>query len=624
MLRAQKLFPPATNHQLSLTTVQSRAFQKYCARAQKRRQEAAELRRRHVIFWLALATTIVLGCVAAYAAFRRLLAPAWLLLPILIVCGLLRRIGENSRCYGRVDRMIAYYEGGLARLSGKWRGQGDDGEEFEKEQQGHIYASDLGLFGSGSIFELLCTARTGVGRSTLADWLLHGSSVDVILRRQEAICELSTLIDFQEQWASAGAMLEHADSSALRDWTRTTPARLTPILRVLALLLPAAIAVTLIFAALGVTTQIYLRMAPLLVFLLLEGILAAWYWRRTRTGAAGATLAALELSLIGPWLELMETTALQSPLLISLQSKLKKSPALASREIQRLATLVWLKDLRQSDPGLLLAPFLFGTNVAASIENWRLRNHAEISNWLDALGEFDALLCLARHYFENPSWTFPVFRSGSRSFIEAESVGHPLLDPEARVPCNLALDDSAQLMIVSGSNMSGKSTLLRSVGLNTVLAFAGAPVCASRLELSWMQVACSISVQDSLRENKSRFQAEVERLKNVIDAARKNNLLFLLDEMLGGTNSQDRLFGAKAVIQELLSTGAIGLITTHDLALTEISNNFNNHVRNAHFEEHYQNGQMRFDYILRLGVLSRTNGRNVMAALGLLGDVERT
>lgn len=623
MMRVQELFPPSNKDQLPVSSVQCGASREYCIRAQKRRQELAVLRRRHTLLWLAVAPTIAAGCVAVYAFFAHLLAPGWLLLPILIVYGLLRKITENSRHYAHVDRIVSYCEAGLARLSGKWRGQGNDGQEFEKEQQGHIYASDLGLFGSGSIFELLCTAPTGVGRATLADWLLHGSTIDLVLARQEAVRELSALVDFQEQWASAGASLQESDSSALRDWTQATPAPFTPGLRLVALLLPLAVAFTVVFATLRTTTQIYFWAAPLTVLLLLESIVAALYWRKSRKSAAGATLAALELSLMGPWLELMETAMLQSPLLISLQSKLKKSPISASREIRRLARLVQLKDLRQSDPGLFLAPFLFGTNVAARIEDWRLKNYVEIRSWLDALGEFDALLCLARHHFENPTWSFPVFRSSNKPLLHAESVGHPLLEPEARVPCNVALDVSAQLMIVSGSNMSGKSTLLRSVGLNAVLAFAGAPVCASRFELSWMQVACSISIQDSLQENKSRFQAEVERLKDVIDAARKTGVLFLLDEMLGGTNSQDRLFGARAVIQELLSTGAIGLITTHDLALTEISNGFNSHVRNAHFEEHYEDGQMRFDYILRPGVLSRTNGRNVMAALGLLGDMER-
>ena len=166
--------------------------------------------------------------------------------------------------------------------------------------------------------------------------------------------------------------------------------------------------------------------------------------------------------------------------------------------------------------------------------------------------------------------------------------------------------------------MSGKSTLVRSVGVNAVLAFAGAPVRATRLEISPLQIGCSMAIQDSLLQSKSRFQTEVERLKWILDLSRTNNVLFLLDEMLGGTNSNDRLWGAKAVIEQLAESGAIGLATTHDLALTQIVESLESHAINVHFEEHYENGEMQFDYKMRPGVLTHTNGLNVMAALGLL------
>jgi DNA mismatch repair ATPase MutS len=176
-----------------------------------------------------------------------------------------------------------------------------------------------------------------------------------------------------------------------------------------------------------------------------------------------------------------------------------------------------------------------------------------------------------------------------------------------------------QLVMVSGSNMSGKSTLLRSIGTNSVLALAGAPVRASRLHISALQIGCSIAVHDSLLEAKSQFQSEVERLKWIIALSRTNNVLFLLDEVLGGTNSNDRFVGARTVIHELTGNGgAVGLITTHDLALTNIVKGLDGRAINMHFEEYYDNGEMRFDYRLRPGVLTRTNGLNVMAALGLL------
>jgi DNA mismatch repair ATPase MutS len=172
--------------------------------------------------------------------------------------------------------------------------------------------------------------------------------------------------------------------------------------------------------------------------------------------------------------------------------------------------------------------------------------------------------------------------------------------------------------MVSGSNLSGKSTILRSVGINTVLAAAGAPVCAARLEISPMQIGCSISVHDSLVQGRSRFQAEVERLKWILDLSRAGRLLFLLDEVLGATNSRDRYFGARAVIEQLAGNGALGLVTTHDLALTEMVKTLDSKAVNVHFEEQYVDGEMRFDYRMRSGVLTRTNGLNVMAALGLL------
>ena len=268
---------------------------------------------------------------------------------------------------------------------------------------------------------------------------------------------------------------------------------------------------------------------------------------------------------------------------------------------------------------MLVSPFLWGTNLAILAERWRQKNRPSLDRWLESLGQFEALLCLARYHYENPDHVFAVIKDDSSTLFEAEGMGHPLLDRRACVRCDVQLDaQGTQLIMVSGSNMSGKSTLLRSVGLNAVLAMAGAPVRATRLNMSPLKIGCSIGVQDSLLQAKSRFQAEVERLTLVLDLSRMNNLLFLLDEVLGGTNSADRLFGARALIQQLMASGAVGVVTTHDLALTEMAKDFEGRAINVHFEEHYRDGEMRFDYRMRRGVLARTNGINVMAALGLL------
>jgi hypothetical protein len=358
---------------------------------------------------------------------------------------------------------------------------------------------------------------------------------------------------------------------------------------------------------------------PVVAVLVLEASLAGLYLRKTREIAANMILPSFDLSLLSPLFERLESARFQCTLLKSLQSQLAHRAIPPSRQIRSLSRLAWLMDLRQNDLATILTPVLAGTNLAMRIEDWRRRNHDDLLCWLQALGEFEALLCFARNYYENPDWVFPILRPQARALFHAQKLGHPLLHSTTRVNCDLRIGGEAeQLVIVSGSNMSGKSTLLRSVGSNAVLALAGSPVCATRLEISVLRIACSMSIQDSLRNDRSRFQSEVIRLKKVLDVARAQCTMFLLDEMLGGTNSQDRLYGARALIKQLTGAGAIGMVTTHDLALTEMVAESDGRARNVHFKEHYADGEMRFDHQMLPGVLTRTNGINVMVALGLL------
>jgi DNA mismatch repair ATPase MutS len=348
--------------------------------------------------------------------------------------------------------------------------------------------------------------------------------------------------------------------------------------------------------------------------------LAAFLLKKTRSTAANLVLPSFELQLLGPLLDRFEKLHFECGLLKSLQAQLGASSSLPSKQIRVLHLWAWLLDLRQFEYFALPASLLlWGTNLAICIERWRQRNREGLARWLDSLGQFEALLCLARYCYENPDHTFAVLKPDASPLFQAKALGHPLLDRRSCVPCDIRLDaKGVQLMMVSGSNMSGKSTLLRSVGLNSVLALAGAPVRAAQLQISPLQIGCSISVQDSLLQARSRFQAEVERLKYVLALSLRANVLFLLDEMLGGTNSADRLFGARAVIEQLAASGAVGIVTTHDLALTEVEKVSGGRAINVHFEEQYENDEMRFDYRMRPGVLTRTNGFNVMAALGLL------
>jgi predicted ATPase len=389
---------------------------------------------------------------------------------------------------------------------------------------------------------------------------------------------------------------------------------------VLAVTLPICLIVVSIAVAFGVFGHNWPNIVALIMGL--EALLAALVLRKTRRAARNLVSASFELDLLAPLLARLESEHFHCPLLQSLQSQLTALSGRPSQQIRRLSLWAWLLDLRQIEHfALLSAPLLWGTNLAILIERWRQQNREGLVTWLDSLAQFEALLCFARYYYENPDHTFPLLKSHPSPLFQAKALGHPLLDRQTCVRSNLQLDGQAtQLAMVSGSNMSGKSTLLRSVGINSVLAFAGAPVRAARLHISPFQIGCAIAIHDSLLQSKSKFQAEVERLKWILDLARTGHVLFLLDEMLGGTNSNDRLFGATAVLRQLAEQGAIGLVTTHDLALTEVVNAhaLDGRAINVHFEEHYENGHMQFDYRMRPGVLTRTNGLNVMAALGLL------
>ncbi len=589
----------------------------YACRLSGRQRQLASIRVLHQRLWTYLITAALAGIVAAWAALSsHLVSALWILLPSVVVLSIIQSLTKNARIHSRVQWIVSFYELGVARLHHQWQGRGIGGGQFRPDN--HAYASDLDLFGTGSLFELLCTARTGIGRAVLAKWLLNPAECAEIAERQRAVAELRDQLDLREDWASVeGRTLDQAGAS-VRDWA-DAPAIIFPLYaRTLAIILPICLIVLSLLAGAGVFGHNWTWAVAVPVGL--EALLVALLLKKTRLTAANLVLPSFELALLAPLLDRLETLHFQCPLLKSLQLQLTASSGVPSKQIRLLRLWAWLLDLRQFEYfALPAALILWGTNLAICIERWRQQNRAGLARWLDSLGQFEALLCLARYHYENPDYTFAVLKPGSSPLFEAEALGHPLLDHQTCVRCDMRLDaKGTQLIVVSGSNMSGKSTLLRSVGLNSVLALAGAPVCAARLQISPLQIGCSIAVRDSLLQAKSRFQAEVERLKWILTLSCANNVLFLLDEMLGGTNSADRLFGARAVIEQLAASGAIGLVTTHDLAVTEVVKALDGRAINVHFEEHYENGEMRFDYRMRPGVLTRTNGVNVMAALGLL------
>jgi DNA mismatch repair ATPase MutS len=289
-----------------------------------------------------------------------------------------------------------------------------------------------------------------------------------------------------------------------------------------------------------------------------------------------------------------------------------------SGRIQKLNRLMELLD---SSDHLLVrmigALILWKPQILFAIEKWRRKSGPLLRQWLAALGEFEALSALANYGFEHPADPFPEFSEDSPRF-EGEGLAHPLMSETRAVRNDLLLGGELRVLVISGSNMSGKSTLLRTVGVNAVMAFAGGPVRARRLLLSPLSVGASIRLVDSLQDGVSRFYAEIVRLRKLVDlTAEAVPLLFLLDEFLHGTNSHDRKIGAEAIVRGLVERNAIGLVTTHDLALAHIADVLAPKAANVHFEDQLQEGKMTFDYVMRSGVVNKSNALELMRSIGL-------
>jgi DNA mismatch repair ATPase MutS len=266
---------------------------------------------------------------------------------------------------------------------------------------------------------------------------------------------------------------------------------------------------------------------------------------------------------------------------------------------------------------LILPLFLWTTQLGFAIEAWRCRYGSHVRKWIEIAGEFDALCALAGFAYEHPGYPFPLIDEGE-PYLQGDDLQHPLLPSSRCVPNSVRLGDGLQLLIVSGSNMSGKSTFLRTIGINLVLAQAGAPVAARQFRCSVMMIGATLRTQDSLRAGTSRFYAEVERLNDILNHAQGGNpVLFLLDEILHGTNSHDRVVGAEAILRAMLESKAIGVVTTHDLAIAEIAGRLGHCAANMHFQDRMENGSLVFDYLLHSGVVTRSNAIDLMRAAGL-------
>lgn len=522
----------------------------------------------------------------------------------------------------RAERSVAFYTQGLDRLEERWVERGEPGGAFLQESQraGHPYAVDLDLFGPGSVFALLCTARTSSGRQTLAAWLTTPAPPEEIRARQAAIDELCLRLDLREELAVRGEDTEAGVSpQTLRDWGQAPPHLSGRWVSVVAGILSFSSLAAL--AAWGLTS---IGPVPFMVVSVGQGLFAAAVRQRVGRAIVNIERIGRELRLLSAVLTCFEQEAFTCPWLTRLQASIATNGLPPSRQIARLNRLITLLESRKNQIFVPLAALLlWTTQIAAAIERWRAVSGQPIAHWLRAIGQFESLNALAGYAYEHPTDPFPEFvpqqKDGQRhACFEGTGLGHPLMPEQRCVRNDITLNQSPQALVVSGSNMSGKSTLLRTVGVNAVLALAGAPVRARRLRLSPLTLGASLRIQDSLHAGTSRFYAEVIRVRQLLDgAAGPVPLLFLLDEIFHGTNSHDRQIGAAAVVRSLLERGAIGLVTTHDLALARVADSLSPRVANVCFEDQFEDGDLRFDYRMRTGVVQKSNALALMRSAGL-------
>jgi hypothetical protein len=506
-------------------------------------------------------------------------------------------------------RRVNFYERGLARLDGTWKSSGDHGERFL--DLSHPYARDLDLFGDSSLFQYLNNARTRGGEETLASWLLHAVGSEEIVERQEAVKELASRLDLREQIFTSGEEIRRAvEPRTLIAWGEAAPVLSNHATRV-------ATSTLAFFWLVAVVTWIVTG-EPF--FTLLMSVINFAYahrlYARLNRAAESVESAASELSVMAKLLRIVENGDFESGRLRYLQERLNAFGAPPSESVRRLATLAELIQSRQS---LFLRPLdlvlYWSAQLLFVAEGWQRRHGTHIREWISIVGEVEALSSLAAFAYEHPSYAFPQFASNAPLF-EAEGLSHPLLDQHA-VSNDVRFDGDRALIILSGPNMAGKSTFIRSIGVNAVLAQCGAPVRASRLVLSPMQVAASICVLDSLSGGVSRFYAEIRRLKAIDDmTVGVASVLFLLDELLSGTNSHDRLAGTEFVLRSFVDRGAVGIVSTHDLALTRIAEEFPGRAENFHFEDRLEDGRLVFDYKLKSGIVQTSNALKLMRAVG--------
>ena len=566
---------------------------------------------------LRLLTAVAGFGAAGYLLFRKeeLLSAAFFLPALILFLCLVIRHDRLKKEKARIDILGKINEDSVKRWNGEWTAFEDTGVEFQDPE--HDFSEDLDLFGRNSLFQWMNTAKTCSGRNALKKLLTDPpKQQEEIRQRQEAAAELSGLLDWRQQM-QAEALLsagKFQDPAPFMQWAQQRDALYgKPAVRYLIRILPP---VTILLFAGAFLFPAVPFFVPGLFLIAQIGLLGYRFMDRNRVlGSLSPFLN--NIKTYRAMLEGMEKQEFRVKYLRKLQQRLRNAQGeTACNQIRKLEKIMDRTAVRHSQLYLVInILFLWDYQCVTALEKWKIKSGSVIRDWIAVIGETEALSSLAVLYYDHPDWAVPVIYHDQPRLFATET-GHPLL-PEGRVCNDISMMKRGQVFLITGSNMSGKSTLLRTVGVNLVLAYAGAPVCAKEFHCTVFDIYTSMRVRDDLERNISSFYAELLRIKRMIEAAKKGEpVFFLLDEIFKGTNSRDRHTGARILIKLLSSEGAVGFVSTHDVELGDLATE-DSRIRNYHFREYYKEGQLFFDYKLRTGVSDTRNAIYLMKMAGI-------
>ena len=501
----------------------------------------------------------------------------------------------------------------ILRLEGKWREFNDLGEEYLDNK--HPFINDLDIFGKNSLFQWINENGTVYGREKLSHLLKLEElpNKEEILLRQEALKELSKKVDFRHEFIASLKDKKGKKEKYLGEWLKENGKSISPLLNIFRIIMPVInIGITILVGMNIISWQI------LLISLVISyGILKLGN-KEVIKGLNIFEDLKYRIKTYVEALELIEKENFQANIIQGIKSNLDMNGKSASKELKSLEKITsWLYDRGNAFYLLLNCYLLWDYQILSKLEKWKSSNKDEFYKWMISLGDFEALVSLAGFTYNNHGWATPKINDDYT--LKGKNLSHPMLG-EKGVGNSFDINKDKRVILITGSNMSGKSTFLRTVGFNCILAYLGLPVKGESFEVPILKVYTCMRTGDNLEESISSFYAEILRIKIIVEGVKRGEkILFLLDEIFKGTNSLDRHEGAEILINQLLEGNTLGLVSTHDFELCDMEKK-DSTIQNYNFREYYEDNKLKFDYILRKGVSQTRNARYLMKMAGI--DIE--